>query len=157
MLPIQSRHDASAKNILGQPLAAGQTIVQALDGAIDIIFNHPNVAPFVATRLIRALVTSNPSPAYIARVAQAFNGSATSARGDMQAVLRAVLLDPEARNDSPPSTFGRLRTPMQHTIALCRALGLDPGPASQFAYLFYAMNEGMLDAPSVFGHYSPLF
>lgn len=75
MLPIQSRHDASAKNILGQPLAAGQTIVQDLDGAIDIIFNHSNVGPFVATRLIRALVTSNPSPAYIARIASIFNNN----------------------------------------------------------------------------------
>ena len=118
---------------------------------------HPNVGPFVATRLIRALVTSNPSPAYITRVARAFDGSATSPRGDMRAVLVAVLLDPDARNDSPPSASGRLRTPMQHTIAMARALGLDPGPASQFAYLFYDMNEGLLDAPSVFGHFSPLF
>src|SRR5206468_9962290 len=118
MLPIQSRHDASAKNILGQPLPAGRTIVQDLDGAIDIIFNHPNVGPFVATRLIRALVTSNPSPAYLTRVSQVFNGGGSNARGDMQAVLKAILLDPEARNDNPPSNFGRLRTPMQHTIAL---------------------------------------
>ena len=73
------------------------------------------------------------------------------------AVIRAILLDPEARNDNPPSNFGRLRTPMQHTIAFTRALNLNPGPASQFAYLFYNMNEGILDAPSVFGHYSPLF
>jgi hypothetical protein len=157
MIPVPGKHVTSAKTVLGNVLPANQTINQDLDGAIDIIFNHPNVGPFVATRLIRALVTSNPSPAYIARVAQAFNGSAGSPRGDMPAVLRAILLDREARNDSPPSTFGRLRTPMQHTIALCRALGLDPGPASQFAYLFYDMNEGLLDAPSVFGHYSPLF
>ena len=56
--------------MLGQPIPANQTAEQDLDGAIDIIFNHPNVGPFVATRLIRALVTSNPSPAYIARVAR---------------------------------------------------------------------------------------
>lgn len=157
MLPIQSRHDVSAKNILGQPLAAGQTIVQDLDGAIDIIFNHPNVGPFVATRLIRALVTSNPSPAYIARIASVFNNNGQSVRGDMQAVISAILLDPDARNDSPPGDFGRLRTPVQHTIALMRALGLPVGQPSQFAYIYYSMNEGMLDTPSVFGHYSPLF
>jgi len=157
MIPVPGKHVTSAKTVLGRGIPANQTIQQDLDSVIDIIFNHPNIGPFVATRLIRALVTSNPSPGYIARVAQAFNGSPSSPRGDMKAVLRAVLLDPEARNDNPPSTFGRLRTPMQHTIALCRALGLDPGPASQFAYLFYDMNEGMLDAPSVFGHYSPLF
>src|SRR5262249_29511195 len=73
------------------------------------------------------------------------------------AVLRAILLDPEARNDTPPATFGRLRTPMQHTIALARALNIDVGAASQFAYLFYGMNEGLLDAASVFGHYSPTY
>jgi hypothetical protein len=157
MLPIQSRHDASAKNILGQPLPAGRTIVQDLDGAIDIVFNHPNVGPFVATRLIRALVTSNPSPAYIARVASVFNNNGQEIRGDMQAVISAILLDPDARNDSPPSDFGRLRTPVQHTIALMRALGISPGQPSQFAYIYYSMSEGMLDAPSVFGHYSPLF
>ena len=155
MLPVAAYHNTSAKTILGQPLPANQSIQQDLDGAIDIIFQHPNVGPFVATRLIRALVTSNPSPAYIARVATAFNGTGT--RGDMQAVLRAILLDPEARNDAPPANFGRLRTPMQHTIALSRALGLDLGPADQFAYLFYDMNEGLLDAASVFGHYSPSY
>lgn len=157
MLPIQSRHDTTAKNILGQPLAAGQTIVQDLDGAIDIIFNHPNVAPFVAARLIRALVTSNPGPAYITRVASVFNNNGKGVRGDMKAVITAILLDPDARNDSPPADFGRLRTPVQHTIALMRALNLPVGQPSQFAYIYYSMSEGMLDAPSVFGHYSPLF
>lgn len=155
MLPIASKHNTTAKTILGQTLPANQSIQQDLDGAINIIFNHPNVGPFLATRLIRALVTSNPSPAYIARVATVFNG--TGVRGDMQAVIRAILLDPEARNDTPPANFGRLRTPMQHTIALARALGLNVGAASQFAYLFYNMNEGILDAASVFGHYSPTY
>jgi len=157
MIPVPSKHDYSAKTVLGQPIPANQTIQQDLDSAIDIIFNHPNVGPFLATRLIRALVVSNPSPAYIARVAQAFNGTGSGVRGDMKAVIKAILLDPEARNDAPPSTFGRLRSPVQHTVALARALNIDPGPASQFAYLFYNMNEGMLDAPSVFGHFSPLY
>ncbi|MBX3028386.1 DUF1800 family protein [bacterium] len=154
MLPVEKYHDKSAKTLLGQALPANQTATQDLDAAIDVIVQHPNVGPFVATRLIRALVTSNPSPAYISRVAAAFNGPP---RGDMQATLRAVLLDAEARDDTPPATFGRLRTPMQHTIALARALNLDLGQPSQFAYLFYDMNEGLLDAPSVFGHYSPTY
>jgi len=157
MLPIASMHNKQAKMILGQSLPANQSIQQDLDGAIDILFNHHNVGPFLATRLIRALITSNPSPAYIARVATAFNDNGGGVRGDMQAVIRAILLDPEARNDSPPANFGRLRTPMQHTIMLARVLGLDLGPASQFAYLFYGMNEGLLDAASVFGHYSPSY
>jgi len=157
MLGIQSRHDVTAKNVLGVSLPAGRTIVQDLDGAIDIIFNHPNVGPFVATRLIRALVTSNPSPAYISRIAAVFNNNGQSVRGDLKAVIRAILLDAEARNDSPPSDFGRLRTPVQHTIALMRALNLPVGQPSQFTYIYYGMSEGILDAPSVFGHYSPMF
>ena len=76
----------------------------------------------------------------------------------MQATLAAILLDPEARNPSPDGNFGRLRPPMQHAILLCRQLGIDPGPAEEnFAWLFYGMGEGLLDPPSVFGHYSPLF
>ena len=155
--PVEGKHDTSPKTLLGQVIPANQTIQQDLGKVIDIIFNHPNVGPFVATRLIRALVTSNPSPAYITRIATVFNGTSSSARGDMQAVIRAILLDPEARNDSPPGTFGRLRPPMQHTVALARALNLDPGPASKFANRFFDMNEAILDAPSVFAHYSPLF
>ncbi len=157
MLPIDSLHNKQAKTILGVSLPANQSIQQDLDGAIDIIFTHHNVGPFLATRLIRALITSNPTPAYIARVAAVFNDNGSGVRGDMQAVIRAILLDAEARNDSPPTNFGRLRTPMQHTIMLVRSLGMDPGPASHFAYLFYGMNEGLLDAPSVFGHYSPTY
>ncbi len=157
MIPVPGKHNTTLKKILGQTLPSGRNARLDLDGAIDIIFNHPNVGPFVATRLIRALVTSNPSPAYIARVAAKFNDNGLGVRGDMQSVVRAVIMDPEARNDTPPANFGRLRTPMQHTIALSRALNLDPGPASQFAWLFYDMNEGLLDAPSVFGHYSPYY
>jgi hypothetical protein len=151
----QNRLNADGTPVLGRTLPANQTAVQDLDAAIDAIFEHPNVGPFIALRLIRALVTSNPSPAYVARVATAFNGSGV--RGDMKAVLRAILLDPEARNDTPPPTFGRLRTPMQHLIALSRALNLNLGSPTQFAYLFEDMNEGLLNAPSVFGHYSPMY
>ena len=157
MIPYIGKHDTSTKTLLGQVIPANQTIRQDLNSSIDIIFNHPNVGPFVATRLIRALVTSNPSPAYITQVAQVFNGTSTSARGDMQAVIRATLLHPEARNDTPPNNSGRLRTPMQHTIALARALNINPGLGSKLATNFYDMDEALLDAPSVFGHYSPLF
>lgn len=163
MIAYLGKHDTSAKTLLGEPIPANQTAEQDLDRSIDIIFNHPNIGPFVATRLIRALVTSNPSGAYITRVAQVFNGTAanngtpTNLRGDMQATIRAVLVDSEARNDNPPEDFGRLRAPMQHTVALARALKLNPGPAQKLDSVFIAMNERILDAPSVFGHYSPLY
>lgn len=155
MLPIASRHVATAKTFLGRTLPAGRTAQQDLDDAIDTLFLHPNVGPFLATRLIRALVTSNPNPAYVARVSARFADDGQGVRGNLAAVLRAILLDPEARNDAPPPSFGRLRTHMQQTIHFCRALGLDLGPASQIAYLFTNMNESLLNAPSVFGHYSP--
>jgi hypothetical protein len=156
MIPAPGKHNTTTKTVLGQTFPANQTIEQDLDQAIDLLFNHPNIGPFVATRLIRALVTSNPSPAYIARIAGVFNGSG-AARGDMTAVIRAIVMDPDARNDTPPANFGRLRTPMQHTAALSRALNLHIDGASGFAYLFYGMDEGILDAPSVFAHYSPNF
>jgi uncharacterized protein (DUF1800 family) len=157
MIPVIGKHDTSAKTLLGHTLPANQSIEQDLDDALDVIFAHPNIGPFVATRCIRALATSNPSPAYVARVATVFNGTPTSARGDMRAVIRATLLDPEAREDAPPSTFGRLRDPMQHTIAICRAFGINPGLASKLDSSFVAMDERLLDAPTVFGHYSPLY
>src|SRR5262249_33610792 len=75
MIPFIGKHDTSPKTLLGHALPANQTAEQDLDGALDIIFHHPNVGPFVATRLIRALVTSNPSADYITRVAGVFNGS----------------------------------------------------------------------------------
>lgn len=157
MLPVANRHDMTSKIVLGEVIPANQTAQQDLADALDIIFYHPNVGPFISTRLIRALIISNPSPAYIARIATVFNDNGGGVRGDLRAVIRAIVLDPEARNDTPPANFGRLRTPMQHTIAMARALNLDPGPASQFAYLFTYMNESILDAPSVFGHYSPTY
>lgn len=157
MQPLPNYHDLSAKTILGQSLPANQSPVADLDGALNIIFNHPNVGPFIATRLIRALVTSNPSPAYIARVATVFNNSGQGVRGDMKAVIRAIIMDPEARDDNPPANFGRLRTPVQATLAMLRALNFPIGGASQIGYIFYTFGEGMLDAPSVFGHYSPMF
>jgi hypothetical protein len=157
MLPMPARHAGGAKAFLGGTLPAGQTIQQDLDGAIDIIFSHPNVAPFISTRLIRALVTSNPSPAYIKAVADVFNDNGYGVKGDMKAVIKAIIENPEARNDNPPGNFGRLRTPQQYLIAAARGLNLGLSSVSGFNYLMENMNEGVLDAPSVFGHYSPLF
>jgi uncharacterized protein (DUF1800 family) len=153
----QNYHDVTQKNFLGQTLQLNQTITQDLDGAIDIVFNNPNVGPFVATRLIRSMVTSNPSPAYIQRVAAVFNDNGQNVRGDIQAVIRAILLDPEARNDSPPANFGKLRSPMHYVLGLLRSLGGVVPQQNQAAYIYYSLGEGMLDPASVFGHYSPTY
>jgi uncharacterized protein (DUF1800 family) len=157
MEPRQINHDTTAKTILGQNLPANQMIQQDLDDALDIIFEHPNLAPFVSTRLIRALVTSNPSPAYIARISAVFNDNGQGVRGDLKSVIRAILLDPEARNDNPAPEFGRLRSPLQQTIAFLRALNVNINEPLSFAYLYSGMGESILNAPTVFGHYSPLY
>jgi uncharacterized protein (DUF1800 family) len=157
MEPRQNNHDTTAKSFLGQNLPANQTIQKDLDDSLDVIFNHPNVAPFVAARLIRALVTSNPSPAYIARISAVFENNGQGVRGDLKSVVRAILMDAEARNDNPDASFGRLRSPMQHTIALFRALNINLNEPLLFAYLYGGMGESILNAPTVFGHYSPLY
>ncbi|HEX8118767.1 MAG TPA: DUF1800 family protein [Pyrinomonadaceae bacterium] len=105
----------------------------------------------------RALVTSNPSPAYVARVAAAFEDNGRGVRGDMKATLRAVLLDAEARNDQPPANFGKLRSPMLYYLSFLRAMQSQVPAQNQSAYIFYTFGEGILDPNSVFGHYSPLY
>src|SRR5262249_43410110 len=101
MEPFESNHDAGPKTLLGQALAAGQSAEQEPDAALRIIFNNQNVPPFIAQQLIEKLVTSNPSPAYVGRVTSAFTSGkfqsyGSGNRGDMQATVAAILLDPEA-------------------------------------------------------------
>ncbi|MFZ8964664.1 MAG: DUF1800 domain-containing protein [Steroidobacteraceae bacterium] len=117
-----SRHDTGAKVLMnGYRIPAGLTAEEELQLALDHIFAHPNLGPFVATRMIHHFVTSNPSTSYVKRVAQAFNDNGSGVRGDMAAVLRATLLDREASNTD--SMHGRLREPMHYSIALLRAFG----------------------------------
>ena len=98
MEPRTTTHDTGAKTLLRRRVAAGEPIDDRsdMDGVIDSIIQHPNVPPFVSTRLIRSLVTSNPSPAYIQRVASVFANNGSGVRGDLRAVLTAILTDPEA-------------------------------------------------------------
>src|SRR5690606_17836555 len=112
------------------------TAAAELDIALDNIFNHPNVGPFVARHLIQRLVTSNPSPGYIARVASVFNDNGQGVRGDLRAVTRALLMDPEARNGhvANPATFGRLRDPITRLVRLFRATDARSGNGRVFRY-----------------------
>jgi len=124
MVAFAAHHDLGAKRLLnGVTLPAGQSAEVDLEAAVDNIFNHPNVGPFVGRQLIQQFVTANPSPAYVARVAAAFNGSSGAARGDMKALLGAILLDPEASNPAAPQRFGKLREPILQLTHLFRALG----------------------------------
>ena len=130
MVAVQGLHDTGAKTILGQTIPAGQSAEQDLAAALGIIFNHPNVGPFVAKQMIEHLVTSNPSPAYVQRVAAAFNsgsfnGYGSGKRGDLQATVAAILLDPEARRGDDSTTVsltdGKLREPAVMIASIARA------------------------------------
>ncbi|MGV8835905.1 DUF1800 domain-containing protein [Cellvibrio sp.] len=127
ILPMKSfdnYHDFNAKMLFGdKSIAANKTPEQDVDAALDIIFAHPNVAPFISKQLIQRLVTSNPSSAYVTRVATIFNDNGAGVKGDLKAVVRAIVLDDEAQNGhkNMPQTFGKLREPILKTAHLWRA------------------------------------
>lgn len=157
MVPRDVNHDLRAKAFLGCSLPAGQTAQQDLNATLDCIFRHPNVGPFIGLRLIRQLVKSNPSPAYVARVSAVFNNNGSGTRGDLKAVVRAVLTDAEARDDSVSPTGGRLRDPVQQIVALVRLLGGSIPSTHLMGWDLSRAGEFVLAPPSVFGFYSPLF
>lgn len=144
--------------LLGVTRPAGGTPNSNLDFALDNIFNHPNVGPFLSRRLIQNLVTSNPSPAYIARMTAVFNNNGQGVRGDLQALVRAILMDPEARSGhlTQPQRFGKVREPLLRQTHLWRAFGAaaangryaDWNPESHF-------NQAPNRSPSVFNFYQP--
>ena len=125
MVLVANNHDTTEKTLLrGVVLPAGQTGQQDLTMALDNIFQHPNMGPYIGTRLIRELVTSNPSPAYVARVSAVFDNNGRGVRGDLGAVVKAILFDPEARGAAPAGPeHGRLREPMQYISGILRAMG----------------------------------
>ena len=126
MVLTASRHSTLAATFLGTTIAANTPGDQALKTALDTLFNHPNVGPFFGKQMIQRLVTSNPSPAYVARVAAIFNNNGDGVRGDMKSVFAAVLLDDEARSPAGLSapTFGKLREPMVRLVQWGRTFGL---------------------------------
>jgi hypothetical protein len=150
-----SRHDTDSKALLrGVVTPAGLTAPQDLEWVIDNIFLDPNVPPFIATRLIRSMVTSNPSPAYVARVSAAFINNGLGVRGDLAAVVRAVLLDPEALNPTMVE-HGRLKDPVLHVIGFGRALGATIGDPNSFQYVFSNLSQRVLTPATVFSFYQP--
>lgn len=153
MVPAPNRHDTGSKSILDWQFPAGQTVEQDLDMVIDRLMSHPNIAPFIATRLIRSLVTSNPSPEYIERVATVF----ASTDGDLKAVITAILLDTEARDDVPQVNSGRLKEPILHYAGFIRALGGQLNSGHSLSYLFEYVAQGVLEPASVFSWFTPLY
>lgn len=126
MALVAAQHDTTAKTLLnGTVLPAGQTGAQDLTGALGNLFAHPNVGPFICRQLIQHLVVSNPSPAYVARVAAVFADNGSGVRGDLKAVVRAILMDTEARagDTDPTAEGGHLREPILYLTGVMRGLG----------------------------------
>lgn len=155
----EAYHDTGAKKLLGGVvLPARQSGEEDLRAALDNIFEHPNVGPFIATRLIERLVTSNPSPAYVRRVAAAFDDNGAGVRGDLGAVVRAILLDPEARPDDALDTDGKLKEPLLRLTQLWRAYDArSESGAFPFGFAYILLGQGPLQSPSVFNFYSPFY
>jgi len=152
---VQANHDVGIKTILdGVVLPAGQLGTDDVYQTLGYIFNHPNVGPFVGKHLIQHLVTSNPSKGYIARVAKAFDNDGTGARGNMSAVVKAVLLDVEARRD--PTTdprFGRLVEPALFLTQFLRGMGAT-GQRYGLAERCNEMQQQIFGSPTVFNYYA---
>lgn len=152
-------HDTGAKTLLnGVVLPAGQGGEQDLRDALDNVFNHTNVGPFVSIRLIQRLVTSNPSPGYVDRVASVFNDNGSGVRGDLGAVVRAILMDAEARPDTPMDLDGKLKEPLLRLTQLWRAYDASSRSGRYpFFGVFVVFGQGPLQSPSVFNFFSPFY
>ncbi len=161
MEPNEAYHDTDPKTLLnGQAVPGGQNAHTDLDAALDNIFNHPNVPPFISKQLIQRFVTSNPSPAYVGRVSAVFADNGSGVRGDLNAVIRAVLLGDEARNNSfiDNSDFGKLKEPIIRQVSLWRAFNaISPNQRFQIWNPEFPLAQRPLGAPSVFNFYKPGF
>ena len=164
-VPMQvwpNHHSALSKKVLnGVTLPANQTAEKDLKDALDNIFNHPNVGPFISRLLIQRLVTSNPSPGYVYRVAQKFDNNGSGVRGDMKAVIRAILTDYEARSLDMLANqgFGKMREPVIRFAHLLR-LGNFTCPCGTFPIYWmdspeHAIGQNPMRSPTVFNFFEP--
>jgi len=156
-----SRHSTLAATFLGANVPANTPGAAALKTALDTLFNHPNVGPFFGRQMIQRLVTSNPSRAYVARVAAAFNNNGSGVRGDLKAVWSAILLDEEARSPAglTQSSFGRLREPMLRLVQWGRTFGITSALGSwkigDLSNTASQLGQSPLRSPSVFNFFRP--
>jgi uncharacterized protein (DUF1800 family) len=159
LVPVsENSHDRQAKTLLnGVTLPAGRNAATDLRDALDNVFAHPNVGPFIGLRLIQQLVTSNPSPAFVQRVAAVFR----STGGDMKSVVRAILLDPEARAEPADGVYGHLREPVLWITSFLRPFGpllvTDYVLSDSFLPNGLQMSQDLFRSPSVFNFYPPDF
>jgi uncharacterized protein (DUF1800 family) len=175
MAPIESEHDTNPKTLLlGTTLPEGQRAEQDLKGALDNIFAHPNIGPFICRQLIQHLVSGNPSPAYVQRVSGVFANNGSGVRGDMKAVLTAIIMDQEARagdtqtadqaESNPAVDGGHLREPLLWTLNLLRGLQATPtNPNDPYPYVEFMnqyvgdLGEAPFSQASVFNYFSPQY
>lgn len=166
MASFHDYHDSGEKRLLGGvTLAAGQSPEDDLHQVLDSLFHHPNVGPFLSKQLIQRLITSNPTPSYVARVAATFNDNGAGVRGDMKAVVRAILLDEEARlGHLTVPNFGKIREPVLRLSHLWRAFDAQFAKGSQTYTANPQLNgldiefgQSVLGSPSVFNFFLPSY
>jgi len=164
MFAVESEHDTTAKTIFSNiTIPAGQTAEQDLSSLLDALMAQPSMAPFVSEQLIQHLVTSNPSAQYIARVSSVFQNDGNGVTGDLQAVITAILTDPEARAGDDETivpanpTFGHMREPVLFMPNLLRGLNGTLSANSAIYSNTNQLGENLFNAPSVFSYFSPQY
>ena len=162
MMVKANQHSTLGATFLGVTIAGSTPPQQKLDMALDALFNHANTAPFIAHQLIQRLVTSAPSPAYVGRVSATFANNGAGVRGDLAAVIKAILLDPEARRDpaQAPATWGKLREPMIRCVQWGRTFGAAPKNGAPWLMEDQSdpsegLGQSPLRSPSVFNFFRP--
>ena len=164
ILPMQNypdHHETLEKRFLEETIGENTSGEASLKIALDTLFNHPNVGPFIGRQLIQRLVTSNPSPAYIDRVAVAFNNNGQGVRGDMKAVITAVLADQEALNPTITTSTGKLREPVIRLANWMRAFHVNSTSGNfkltSLDSTVNSLGQTPMRSPSVFNFYRPEF
>lgn len=159
LIAVDSEHDAGSKTLFGTTvIPANGTTLHDRDLALDAIFAHPNLPPFVSRILIQKLVKSSPTPAYVQRITNVFKDDGTGTRGNLAAVITAILLDPEARSGdtSPSADDGFIQEPLLFETFALSALQ-NSGGDDQFSYWPQDLGENFWILPSVFSFYSPTY
>jgi uncharacterized protein (DUF1800 family) len=150
-----AQHDFTARSLLGGTVTAGLTMSERLDQALNLIFNHPNVPPFVSKYLIQQLVTGEPTPSYVDRVAKVFQNNGSGVRGDMKAVVKAILTDIEARGAAKwAPNYGHQSEPVLMITRLARAMNARTDGV-YFRNTTVGSGQIVFAAPSVFNYYPP--
>ncbi len=162
MVPVETNHDMTSKVIVGGAyLPPNQTAEQDLDGVLNALMAQPSMAPFVSRQLIQHLVTSNPSPGYLQRVASVFTDDGSGVTGNLQAVITAILTDPEARagdtDTATPAGFGHLREPVLFVANLLRGFNAALTSSSTVYTLANQLGQNLFYPPTVFSYFSPLY